>query len=79
MAAGIQHIQAAQFIEVSSPGTRGMAALKDIKWQNSNLTCGISHWGRSNVTRQNQSAGAEIDQKVMDLLNKKQTGYAIGE
>jgi hypothetical protein len=31
MAAGIQHVQAAQFIEVSNPSTRGMAALKDIK------------------------------------------------
>jgi transposase InsO family protein len=42
-----KHSQAAQFIEVSSSGTRGMAALKDIKWQNSNLTCGTCSGGRS--------------------------------
>jgi hypothetical protein len=31
MAAGIQHVQATQFIKVSSPSTGGMAALKNIK------------------------------------------------
>jgi len=51
MALGIQHLQAAQCLEVSSPGTRGMAVLKNINWQNSNLTCGTSFGGRSNIRR----------------------------
>jgi hypothetical protein len=31
MAIGIQYVQATQLLEVSSPGTGGLAALKDIK------------------------------------------------
>jgi hypothetical protein len=31
MAAGIQYVQAAQFIELSSPSTGDITALKDIK------------------------------------------------
>jgi putative intracellular protease/amidase len=31
------------------------------------------------VTGQNQNAGAETAQKMMDLLNKKKTGHAIGK
>jgi len=45
MAAGIQHVQATQLIKISSPSTEGMAALKDIKWQNSK--CGTCSGGRS--------------------------------
>jgi hypothetical protein len=47
VAAGIQHVQAAQLIEVSPPRTGGIAALKDIKkGGNSNSECGTYFGGR---------------------------------
>jgi hypothetical protein len=37
-----KYLQAAQFIEVSSPSTRGVAALKDIKKEET-LTLNVAH------------------------------------
>ena len=47
MAHGIQHVQAAQFFELPSSSARGVPELRNKKWQNSNLICGTSIWGRS--------------------------------
>ena len=37
-------IKAAQFIELPSSGTGDVPELKNIKWRNSDLTCGTSSW-----------------------------------
>src|SRR5208283_4461473 len=47
MAHGIQHVQTTQFFELPSSSARGAPELRNIKWLNSNLTCGTSIGGRS--------------------------------
>ena len=37
----------AQLFKLQPPGARDISALRNKKWQNPNLTCGTSFWGRS--------------------------------
>jgi hypothetical protein len=47
MAIGIQHVQATQLLELPPSGTRGVSALRNKNWQNSNFKCGTCSGGRS--------------------------------
>ena len=46
MATGIQHVQATQLVELPPSSTRGVPALRNKKWQNSNSKCGTCFGGR---------------------------------
>jgi len=48
MAQGIQHVQATQFFELPSSSARGVSELRNKKWLNHNLTCGMNILGKLN-------------------------------
>jgi hypothetical protein len=77
MAAGIQHVQAAQFIEVSNPSTRGMVTLTDKK--RSTLTLKVVHLSGAGHLLQTMQFLRDMCRRLYDKSQGDLQSYTISQ